>query len=464
MKQFMDKDFLLYSDTAKTLYHQYAKDMPIFDYHCHVSVAEIAEDKAYDNITQIWLGGDHYKWRAMRLAGIDEQYITGGASDLDKFVAYASVVGSAIGNPLYHWTHLELQRYFGIYDTLTRDNAVDIYNRANKVIAGGLTTRKLIGMSGVARICSTDDPADDLRYHKALQKQGYSVAVTPTFRPDKAVEICHDTFVPYMAKLGSVVGFDITSYAKLLEALDNRMDFFHSVGCRLADISVDVVPFAETNMQEVSQIFDTAVAGGTVTASQEVAYKFYTLQQLAVGYARRSWTMQIHIGALRNNNSVMFSSLGGDCGFDSIGDNNIAYGLSKFLDACNSVALPKTIIYPLNPRDNYVVSTMMGNFATSGIASKVQHGSAWWFNDQRDGMLEQMRSYANLGLLSKFVGMLTDSRSFTSYVRHEYFRRILCDMLGQLVESGQFPCDYTVLGTIVEDICYNNIVNFFDAK
>ncbi len=464
MKAFMDDNFLLTSEVAQKLYHDYAKEMPIFDYHCHVNVSEIAADKKYRNITELWLGGDHYKWRAMRLFGIDEAYITGDKSDFEKFYAYSEMIAYAIGNPLYHWTHLELQRYFGITETLCPETAQSIYDRANAMLAEGLTTRKLIAMSNVTKLCSTDDPIDDLRYHKQLLEEGYAVQVMPTFRPDKILEIRAETFLPYMAKLADVMGHALPSYQDLLDAIVVRMEYFAQAGCKLSDHSVSEMPYADTSLEAVSAIYAKAMAGESLTADEETAYRFYTFRFLANQYEARRWTMQLHLGALRNNNPNMFAKLGADTGFDSMDDRNIAASLSRFLGACCAEGLPKTVIYTLNPKDNYVLGTMMGNFAAeTTIPTKVQFGTAWWFNDQRDGMVDQMRAYANLGMISKFLGMLTDSRSFTSYTRHEYFRRILCEFLGGLVENGEFPCNYTVLGKIVQDICYNNICNYFEA-
>ncbi len=461
MKFTINEDFLLENETAKKLFHDYAKEMPIFDYHCHINVDEILEDKAYENITELWLAADHYKWRAMRLFGIDEDYITGSKSDFEKFEKYASVVEYAIGNPIYHWTHLELQRYFDIYEPLTSKNAKEIYERANAMLRNGLTTRKLIKMSNVKRICSTDDPIDTLASHIALKEENYEVDVMPTFRPDNGLEVAQDTFIPWINKLGEVVGYKIDSLAKLKKAYEERMDFFVSVGCKLSDHSLSVISYRDTSENEVAEIFSNAMNNKTIDAESEAKYKSHMLHFLAVNYCKRNWTMQLHLGAIRNNNTKMFNVLGANTGYDSIDDKNIAIGLSKFLDACNNDGLPKTILYTLNPKDNYVLGTMMGNFASSEVPSKVQFGTAWWFNDQRDGMVEQIKAFANLGMIAKFVGMLTDSRSFTSYTRHEYFRRILCNEFGKMVENSEFPQDYCVLGKIVQDISFNNIDSYF---
>ncbi len=463
MNYTINKDFLLENETAKKLYFDYAKDMPIFDYHCHINVDEILHDKAYKTITELWLGGDHYKWRAMRLLGIDESYITGSKSDFEKFEKYAQVVECAIGNPIYHWTHLELQRYFGIYEPLTSKNAREIFDRANEDLNNGLTTRKLIEMSNVVRLCSTDDPIDNLQSHIALKSEGYTVDVMPTFRPDRGYEICAESFLPWIKKLSDVVGYSLTTFSDFKKALEERMDFFAKVGCRLSDHALMDVPYAKATEEEVADIYARALNNDVIDKESETKYKFYLLKFFAHNYHKRNWSMQLHIGALRSNNTKMFQKLGPDTGFDSIGDLNIATNLAQFLNACNDDGLPKTILYTLNPKDNYVLATMMGNFASSDVPSKIQFGTAWWFNDQRDGMVEQIRAYANLGMIAKFIGMLTDSRSFTSYTRHEYFRRILCNEFGKMVENCEFPQDYDVLGKIVQDISYNNIDTYFYA-
>lgn len=464
MKKFMDKDFMLTNKTAKTLYNNHAAKMPICDYHCHLSPQMMYEDKPFKNITEIFLGGDHYKWRYMRSCGIDEEYITGSKSDKDKFMAFCSCLQYAIGNPLYHWTHLELQRYFGINTVVSADTAEEIWDKANKVIADTkMSPSKLINQSNVAYICTTDDPIDSLEYHKEIAKKGHIDArVLPAFRPDFMINIDKDTFASYIEKLSEAAGVKIKSYSDLIEAVYNRINYFHSVGCRVSDHALDAVPFEETDEKTVDGIFKNAMSGKKLTQTEIDAYKSYTLIQLGKKYKDLDWAMQLHIGALRNNNTRMFNKLGADTGFDSISDYCIAYPLSRLLNALETEDnLPKTILYTLNPKDNYVLGTMLGNFQGSSVAGKIQFGSGWWFNDQRDGMTEQMKALANLGALCKFVGMLTDSRSFLSYTRHEYFRRILCNLLGAWVESGEFPADMKTLGKIVEDICYNNAVNYF---
>lgn len=464
MKQFMNKDFILTNKTAKILYNDYAEKMPICDYHCHLSPQMIFEDKPFENITQIFLGGDHYKWRYMRSCGVDEEYITGGKSDKEKFSAFCGCLQYAIGNPLYHWTHLELKRYFGIDTVVRADTADEIWEKANKIIKDTqMSPAKLINNSNVAFICTTDDPVDNLEMHKEISKKGHvNAKVLPTFRPDFMINIDKDTFAPYIEKLAGAANMKIEDYDGLIKAVYERIEYFNGAGCRISDHALDSVPFEETTQEEVNRIFKTALSGGKLTMQEIDAYKSYTLIQLGKKYSELDWAMQLHIGALRNNNSRMFAKLGADTGFDSISDYCIAYPLSKLLNALESEDnLPKTILYTLNPKDNYVLGTMLGNFQGSNVPGKIQFGSGWWFNDQRDGMTEQIKALANLGALCKFVGMLTDSRSFLSYTRHEYFRRILCNILGTWMENGEFPNDMETLGKIVEDICFNNAVNYF---
>ncbi len=464
MKQFMDEDFMLRSDTAKRLYHDYSEKLPIIDYHCHLSPQMMLEDKPFENITQIFLGGDHYKWRYMRSCGVDEEYITGSASDRDKFKAFCSCLGYAIGNPLYHWTHLELRRYFGIDEIVSEDTADIIWEKANKVIAETkMSPSRLINSSNVDVICTTDDPADNLEYHRAIKEKGHiSASVYPAFRPDFALNIEKDTFAPYVHKLEAVSGKEINSFRALADVLVERIRFFDENGCKVSDHALDGAPYCELSSDELEAAFEKAMRGESVSSAEADGYKTALLAVMAEEYHKLGWVMQLHMGALRNNNSRMFKKLGADTGFDSINDYAIAENLSKLLDSMEkNEALPKTILYTLNPKDNYTLATMLGNFQSSEIPGKIQFGSAWWFNDQRDGMTEQMKSLANLGALCKFVGMLTDSRSFLSYTRHEYFRRIMCNIIGSWVENGEFPCDYTILGKIVSDISYYNAKNYF---
>lgn len=464
MKKFMDENFLLDNDTAVNLYHKYAKDMPIIDYHCHLNPKEIFENKKFKNITEVWLYGDHYKWRAMRSNGIDEKCITGDGTDYEKFIAWAKTLPMAIGNPLYHWTHLELQRFFGIYEVLNEKTAPEIWEKTNELLNGeGFGARDLIKKSNVEIICTTDDPVDSLEYHLKLKEcKDFDVKVLPAFRPDKGININKQTFIPWIEKLGQVYGKAINSYDEFIEALKSRIDFFHSVGCRVSDHALDSVVYAEGSKEEIGKIFLKALKGETLTVEEVSKYKTAVLKFLGENYAKLGWTMQYHIAAMRDNNTKMFNKLGPDTGFDSINDEGIAYPLSRILDSLETEGLlPKTILYTLNPKDNFVLGTMLGNFQGTTAQGKIQFGSAWWFNDHKDGMIEQMKSLANLGLLSRFVGMLTDSRSFLSYTRHEYFRRILCNLIGEWVENGEYPNDIEFLGGIVKNISYNNAKEYF---
>ncbi|CAG7642848.1 glucuronate isomerase [Paenibacillus allorhizosphaerae] len=467
MKKFLDDNFLLKNNTAEKLYHEYAKQMPIIDYHCHLSPQEIYENKRFKNITEAWLYGDHYKWRVMRANGAEEKYVTGGdgASDYDRFLAWAKTVPMTIGNPLYHWSHLELQRFFGVYDLINEKNAPAIWEKVNAQLGGeGFAARDLITKSGVKVVCTTDDPTDSLEYHiKIKDIVGFDCKVLPSFRPDKGLEINRSTFLPWVEKLGEVAGGKISSYDELLTALESRVRFFHSVGGRVSDHALDYVAYAETTQADAAAIFDKALQGGTVSLEEEKQYKTYTLTFLGKLYAELGWAMQFHINAHRNNNTRMFGKLGPDTGYDSINDSLIAQPLVRLLDALDAEdALPKTILYSLNPKDNYVLGTIIGSYQGGGVAGKIQFGSAWWFNDTLDGMLDQMKALANLGLLSRFVGMLTDSRSFLSYTRHEYFRRLLCNLIGEWVENGEAPDDMELLGGIVQAISYNNAKEYFD--
>jgi glucuronate isomerase len=461
MKKFMDADFLLSNETAKKLFHGYAENMPLCDYHCHLSPKEIWENKPYSSITQVWLGGDHYKWRAMRAFGIDEKYITGSGSDKEKFLAWAKTIQYCIGNPLYHWTHLELQRFFGIYEPLTENNAEKIYEKINAMLSeDGFCPRDFIEKSDVAVICTTDDPKDNLEYHKKIAEEGkLSAKVLPTFRPDKAVEINREGFAGYISELSEAAKIEINSVETLKAAISARIEYFHAAGCRISDHGMTYIPYRTGICPE--DVFKKALAGQKVTFEEEEAYKTEILLHCGREYSKHGWAMQIHINAIRNNNSRMFKQLGPDTGFDSIHDLKLAENLSGFLDALEKEDnLPKTIFYSLNPNDNYVLASMMGNFQ-GGLKGKMQLGSAWWFNDHRDGMEEQMKSLANVGLLSCFVGMLTDSRSFLSYPRHEYFRRIFCNILGEWVENGEYPYDEKILADIVKGVCFNNAMEYF---
>ncbi len=448
------KDFMLKGETAKKLYHTYAENMPIIDYHCHLVPKQIAENYRFRNITDLFLGGDHYKWRQMRTFGIEEKYITGDAPDYDKFIKYAEMMPYLIGNPIFHWTHLELKRYFDIDDMLCPETADAIWEKCNALLATEeYSARNLIVRSNVKALCTTDDPIDSLEYHKQLREEGYEVKVLPTFRPDKLINIDKDTFVDYIGQLGA------TTYEEVVAKLRERIAYFHDAGCRLSDHGVDFIFYGEGDAKAA---FDKAMRGEKVTREEADAYKTALMLVCSEEYTRLDWTMQIHMGALRNNNTVMFNKIGADTGFDSINDDRVAEPLSKLLNAMNSNGtLPKTILYNLNPKDNYVLATMLGNFQSAPYKGKIQFGSGWWFNDQRDGMEAQMKALGNLGMLSCFVGMLTDSRSFVSYPRHEYFRRILCNLLGEWVDNGEYPANEKYLGEIVQNICYRNADSYF---
>ncbi len=451
---FIHDDFMLHSEAARKLYHAYAEKMPIIDYHCHLSPKMIAENAKFRNITELFLGGDHYKWRVMRSNGVDEAYITGDKPDYEKFLKFAETLPYCIGNPMYHWTHLELKRYFGIDKLLCPETADEIWNTCNELLLReDFRARALIEKSNVKVVCTTDDPLDDLSYHRAIAASDFAVKVYPAFRPDKAVEIGKETFLPYVEQTGA------KTYEALWTFLCSRLDFFAENGCRVSDHALDGVPFATG---DASAVFEKRLRGEAITKTEEEIYKTDLLRKFAGEYARRGWVMQLHIGALRNNNTPMYQKLGPDTGFDSINDLSIAEPLSRLLDSieCES-GLPKTILYTLNPKDNYVLGTMLGNFQRGPVKGKIQFGSGWWFNDQRDGMTEQMKALANLGLLSRFVGMLTDSRSFVSYPRHEYFRRILCELIGGWVEKGEYPADFNLLGEMIEGICYTNAKEYF---
>ena len=463
MKKFMDEDFLLYNDAAKELFHKNAGTMPIFDWHCHLPPKEIYENKQPSDIAELWLGADHYKWRAMRGFGIEEKYITGDASNYEKFKAWAKVMPYCVGNPLYHWTHLELQRYFDIYEPLSESTCDEIWEKANKKIAeGGFTPRELIVNSGVTHICTTDDSADTLEYHKLLaEDKTFKCKVIPAFRPDKALNIEQQTFLPWLADLEKVCGVKIDTYAKMVEALKTRIAFFAEMGCRASDHAFLYVPYNRATPEELETIFAKALDKKALTVDELDKYRTELFRFFAKEYAKLGWGCEIHIGPMRNNNTLMFNKLGPDAGFDSICDREIAEGLSGMLNSLAvEEALPKTVLFTLNPKDNYVIGSMLGNFQTNEAASKIQFGSAWWFNDNLEGMREQMKALANLGVLGKFVGMVTDSRSFLSYPRHEYFRRIICGLIGDWVEQGLYP--YTdELNKIVKDIAYNNAINYF---
>ncbi len=463
MKEFMDKDFLLSTDTARKLYKA-ARDMPIFDYHCHLSPREIYENIQFRNIGHLMLGGDHYKWRAMRANGAPEALCCAGGDDWEKFLAFAGTLKYAIGNPLYHWTHLELRRVFGITDVLTEKSAKAIWNKANAMLqTDDFRCRRLIEKFNVKVICTTDDPCDDLHYHKLLaQDRSFKVRVLPAFRPDRAVRIEEPGFVQYVTQLGRLTGKGALNLQDMLASLEARVAYFHEVGARVSDHGLDTVPYAEPDYALAQEAYRKALSGEALSPLERDTYKTCVLRSLGRMYAARGWVMQYHIGALRNNNTRMLQRLGADVGCDSSADAPVAANLARLLDVLEREnALPKTILYCLNPRENYTLATMTGNFQTGGVPGKIQFGAGWWFADQKPGMIDQMTALATQGLLGRFVGMLTDSRSFISYTRHEYFRRILCDMIGRWVEEGEYPADMDTLKQLVRGICYENAVEYF---
>ena len=463
MKQFLDKDFLLSTEMAKTLYHDYAENMPILDYHCHINPQEICEDRKFENITQVWLGGDHYKWRQMRSNGVDEKYITGDGTDREKFQAWAETMPKLIGNPLYHWSHLELRRYFGYEGYLNGDTAEEVWNLCNaKLQEDSMTVRNLIKQSNVTLICTTDDPVDSLEWHKKLAEDTtFDVQVLPAWRPDKAMNVEKPTFAAYMAQLSKVSGIEVKDFASLKEALKNRMDFFTSMKCCVSDHALEYVMYAPATEDEVNAIIAKSLKGEAVSKEEELKYKTEFMLFVAKEYAKRNWVMQLHYGCKRDNNAYMFEKLGADTGYDCINNYAPSAQMADFLNALSATNdIPKTIIYSLNPNDNASIGTIIGCFQEKFLG-KIQQGSAWWFNDHKVGMTDQMVSLANLGCLGNFIGMLTDSRSFLSYTRHEYFRRVLCALVGGWVENGEYPADMKSLESIIKGISYNNAVQYF---
>lgn len=467
MKNFLDDDFLLNSKAAQQLYHEYAKEMPIIDYHCHLPPQQIAEDHQFSNLTQAWLYGDHYKWRAMRTSGVDERFCTGNAPDYEKFQKWAETVPYALRNPLYHWTHLELQRYFGVNDILSGRTAKKVYDTCSeKLLTKEYSVRNLLRRMNVRAVCTTDDPVDTLEYHLKLKQDGFEIPVTPAFRPDNAMNVDDpDRFNVYIRRLEETTNVSIAGFNDYLFALQNRHDFFASVGCTVSDHGLEEIYAEEFTGWEVEAVFNKVRAGKSLSDMERRKFKSAMLVHFAEWDWEKGWVQQFHLGALRNNNSRMMQRLGADTGWDSMGDFSQGRALARFLDRLDREdKLAKTILYNLNPADNELMATMIGNFNDGSVAGKIQYGSAWWFMDQKDGMTRQINALSNMGLISKFVGMLTDSRSFLSYPRHEYFRRIVCNLFGEEMTNGELPNDMEWIGKVVRDICYYNAKQYFNFQ
>lgn len=467
MKKFMDENFLLQNKTAENLYHTYAKNLPLIDYHCHLSPKQIAEDYQFKNITDAWLAGDHYKWRAMRTNGVSENFCTGDASDFDKFLKWAETVPFTVRNPLYHWTHLELQRYFGIQEILSADTAEKIYQScSNDLQNPAFSVKNLLRKMNVALVCTTDDPVDELQYHLQLKKDSFEIPILPTFRPDKAMEVKNpELFTSYLKQLEAISNHSISDFKDYLKALKSRHDFFATMGCAVSDHGLEEIYAESYTTAEIENIFEKLRAGKFLNPVEQLKFKSAMLIHFAEWDYEKGWVQQFHLGVLRNNNERMIQRLGTDTGWDSIGDFSQAKSLARFLSRLDADdKLSKTILYNLNPADNALFATMAGNFNDGSIAGKIQYGAAWWFLDQKDGMINQINALSNMGLLSKFVGMLTDSRSFLSFPRHEYFRRILCNLFGTEIEQGELPNDIEWIGKIIQDICYENARSYFGFK
>jgi len=465
MKQFLDKDFLLTNEIAQKLYDDYAADTPVLDYHCHINPKEIYEDRSFENITQVWLGGDHYKWRQMRSNGIDERYITGDASDYEKFLKWAETLELAIGNPLYHWSHMELKTYFGYNGYLNSETADEVWELCNaKLQEASMSVRNIIKQSNVTLICTTDDPVDSLVWHKKIAEDAsFDVQVLPAWRPDKAMNIEKADFADYLAQLSTLTNQEITSFQTLVDALIIRMDFFAEMGCSISDHGLEYVMYHPTTDAQIECILQKRLTGDALSLEEIAQYKTAFMIAMSKEYHKRNWVLQLHYGCKRDNNQPMYEALGPDTGYDCINNFAPSAQMADFLNALSVAnSLPKTVIYSLNPNDNASIGTILGCFQDASAVAKIQQGSAWWFNDHKTGMLEQMTSLANLGLLSNFIGMLTDSRSFLSYTRHDYFRRILCNLVGEWVYNGEYPYDSAVLEKIIKGISYNNAIKYFN--
>ncbi len=467
MKNFLDENFLLNNKTAEKLYHDFAKQMPVIDYHCHQLPDQIANDHQFENLTQVWLYGDHYKWRAMRANGVNERFITGDATDFEKFEAWAATVPYTLRNPLYHWTHLELQRYFDVYDILDSTTAKKIYDECTaKLQTPEYSVKNLLRKMNVKVVCTTDDPIDSLEHHQKIKADGFEIKILPAYRPDKAMNVDDAaSFNAYVAKVETASGISVTSYSTYLDALKNRHDFFAEMGGSVSDHGLEQIYAEDYTEAEVNAAFDKIRSGHELSLEDNLKFKSAMLHTFAIWDHARGWVQQYHLGALRNNNARMLSKLGPDTGWDSIGDFSQSRAISKFMNRLDSTdQLAKTILYNLNPADNELMATMIGNFNDGSVAGKVQFGSGWWFLDQKDGMTRQLNALSNMGLLSKFVGMLTDSRSFLSYPRHEYFRRLLCNMFGEEIENGEMPNNIDWVGKVIQDICFNNANEYFGWK
>ncbi|UCG29083.1 MAG: glucuronate isomerase [Bacteroidales bacterium] len=467
MKPFLDDDFLLHTGTARKLYHEYAAIMPVIDYHCHLNPKDIADDRKFKTLTEAWLEGDHYKWRAMRANGIPEKFCTGDADDYEKFEKWAETVPFTLRNPLYHWTHLELKRYFNLSSLLNPETSKEIYNSAGEMLqTKKYSCKNLLRKMNVEVVCTSDDPLDSLDHHRKIKKDGFEIKIVPTFRPDKSIAVENaESYNKYISQLEKVTDHTIVNFHDLIYALQKRHDFFHNAGCRLSDHGIETFYAEDYSANEILNIFEKIRRGNDLTTGEILKFKSAMLIEFAVMNHTRGWAQQFHYGALRNTNTRMMEKLGPDTGFDSIGDTLVARSLNRFLDRLASQGkLTKTILYNLNPADNEILATTTGNFQDGSVPGKIQFGSGWWFLDQKDGMEKQLNALSNMGLLSRFVGMLTDSRSFLSYPRHEYFRRVLCNLIGTDVENGELPREMDLLGKMIQNICYFNAKNYFNLN